>query len=185
MLWRGERGLAYCRATVALRWRLHAGGASWAGEAVDLVGAGAATAHDRRVKIAPERAASLLRAGAVPTARSIVGRLEPGALSAGLSEQQALQLVARLIASGRLLVIPRKSLVAPSMVRAAMENSRAPVAAAAPESDVAAAPETAADPAPSLFTGADADVATQVAVLLQAAQDGIPFCEVCRKQAEA
>ena len=54
----------------------------------------------------------------------------------------------------------------------------ASAAAAAPR----AAPVAAAPPAETTF-GADQDVTAMVAALVQAAQDGVPFCEECAKAA--
>ncbi len=59
----------------------------------------------------------------------------------------------------------------------------APVAAPpppAPAPSPRAAPVAAPSPAETTF-GPDLDVAAQVAVLVQAAQDGVPFCEECAK----
>lgn len=61
----------------------------------------------------------------------------------------------------------------------------APVAAPpppAPAPSPRAAPAAAPSPAETTF-GADLDVAAQVAALVQAAQDGVPFCEECAKAA--
>jgi hypothetical protein len=48
----------------------------------------------------------------------------------------------------------------------------------------AAAP-AAAPPAAETTFGSDLDVAAMVAVLQQAAQDGVPFCEECEKAKRA
>ena len=63
---------------------------------------------------------------------------------------------------------------------------RAPAAAPAPPasspSAPRAAPVAAAPPVETTF-GSDLDVAAMVAVLVQAAQDGVPFCEECARAA--
>jgi hypothetical protein len=65
----------------------------------------------------------------------------------------------------------------------------APVAAPAPAPSAAPPARRAAvaapPPAPDATFGSDLDVAAMVAVLTQAARDGVPFCEECAKAAAA
>lgn len=79
------------------------------------------------------------------------------------------------VREGRLLL---QRLAPPPVAEAAAP----PAPAAAPRAAPAATP-----PAPAAETtfGADVDVAAQVAALVQAAQDGVPFCEECERARQA
>ena len=74
----------------------------------------------------------------------------------------------------------------PVVLRVLTQTAR-PAAAASPSAPAASSPRaaSAAAPAPAAETtfGPDLDVVAQVAVLVQAARDGVPFCEECAKAA--
>ena len=86
----------------------------------------------------------------------------------------------RLPGSGQPTSAPMLRLVASAAAPAASPPPPAP-------SPAAAAPGPGSVPAPMVETtfAFDLDVAAMVAVLTQAAQDGVPFCEECARAAAA
>jgi hypothetical protein len=83
----------------------------------------------------------------------------------------------RLYAAATSAVVLRQ--LTPTAKLAATVIAAPAVAASSPR----AAPEAAPAPAAETTFGPDLDVAAQVAALVQAAQDGVPFCEECAKAA--
>jgi len=97
-----------------------------------------------------------------------------------LDEAQVKQQVATALEDGRL-----RTGAGALVVLRPMGQVSAPVAAPAPPAPAPsprAAPVAPPPPVETTF-GSDLDVAAQVAVLVQAAQDGVPFCEECAKAA--
>ena len=140
---------------------------------------------------------SLVRVGDTTAAQQWVGRLigdevamarlRQVALAAGAEatpqrcDDQALaERIAAGITAGSLRVCgPAKALALYGLAAA-----RPPAAASPAPSRAAprAAPVAAPPPVETTF-GSDLDVAAMAAVLVQAAQDGVPFCEECAKAA--
>jgi hypothetical protein len=95
-----------------------------------------------------------------------------------LDEHQVAALVASALMSDRLrLGGPAQS---PTLLA---QGTKPQSAAPAPAPAAARAP--AAAPAPAPAAGPELDVAAMVQVLLDAARDGVPFCEECAKAAAA
>ncbi len=91
--------------------------------------------------------------------------------------------IAAACASGHLVVLPRWG--RPTMYRLIPALAPAPPPAPpAPAPTPRAAPATPPPPVETTFSP-DLDVAAMVAVLQQAAQDGVPFCEECDKARRA
>lgn len=115
-------------------------------------------------------------------------RLRLAALGLGdgvdLSRCDDHQLVELLDAAVAQLRLATGAVTAPQMLRL---PSAAPPTAAPPPPPAAAPRAAAAAPASVAETSfaAELDVAAMVAVLQQAAQDGVPFCEECARAAEA
>ena len=143
---------------------------------------------------------SLVRAGDATAARQWVGRfvgdevtmarLRQLALAAGAEaspqrcDDHALaeRIAAGIMAGSMRVCGPAK---APSLygLAAAMTPIAAPAAPPAPSpTPPRVAPEAAPPPVETTF-GSDLDVAAMVAVLVLAAQAGVPFCEECAKAA--
>lgn len=97
-----------------------------------------------------------------------------------LDNAQVKRQVAIALENGRL----RTGAGAPVLLRPLGRVSvpAAAVAAPAPAPSPRAAPVAPPPPVETTF-GSDLDVAAQVAVLVQAARDGVPFCEECAKAA--
>jgi hypothetical protein len=97
-------------------------------------------------------------------------------------DHQIVELLGAAVAQGRLAAGP---VAAPQLLRlatAAPPTAAPPPPAAAPRAAAAAA---AAPTVAETTFGAELDVAAMVAVLVQAAQDGVPFCEECARAAAA
>lgn len=86
--------------------------------------------------------------------------------------------LAAAAAAGRLRVAG----AAPKLLRLVPATAPAPAPAAPPASAARVAPVAAAPAAETTFDS-DLDVAAMVTALVQAAQDGTPFCEECARQA--
>lgn len=118
----------------------------------------------------------------------MMSRLRQLALAAGaesspaMCDDQALadQIAAGITAGSMRVCGPAQALTLPGLA-AAQPPVAAPARAAAPPR---AAP-VALPPAAQTTFGSDLAVAAMVAVLVQAAQDGVPFCEECAKAAAA
>ncbi len=97
-------------------------------------------------------------------------------------DHQLVELLGAAVAQGRLATGP---VAAPQLLR--LPTASPPVAAPPPPPPAAAPRAAAAAPASAAETtfGAELDVAAMVAVLVQAAQDGVPFCEECARAAAA
>ena len=95
-----------------------------------------------------------------------------------IDDHRLLDHLAAAAAAGRLRIAG----AAPKLLRLVPAPAPAPAPAAPPASAARVAPVAAPAAAETTF-GSDLDVAAMVAVLVQAAQDGTPFCEECERQA--
>lgn len=97
-----------------------------------------------------------------------------------VDDQALLDQIGAALAQGRLLIGATQQLQMRRLV------SAEPPAPAPPPPPPASAPRSApaAAPPPAETTfGSELDVQAMVAVLVQAAQDGVPFCEECARAA--
>ncbi len=116
----------------------------------------------------------------------VMARLRQLALAAGaeatplMCDDHALaeRITAGITAGSMRVCGPAQALRLYGLATVSAATPAASAAAAAPR----AAPVAPPPPAETTF-GPDLDVATMVAVLVQAAQDGVPFCEECAKAA--
>lgn len=102
-----------------------------------------------------------------------------------VDDHQVVEHVAAAVLAGRL---PGSAQATRAPLRRLVANVAAPAASPPPPapSPPAAAPSPASAPAAADTTfGLDLDVAAMVATLMQAAQDGTPFCEECARAAAA
>ena len=142
---------------------------------------------------------SLVRAGDATAAQQWVGRfvgdevtmarLRQLALTAGVEaspqrcdDHALVERIKAGITAGSMRVCgPAKALTLYGLA-----TVRAPAAAPAPPAPSSAQPRAtpvAAPPPVETTFGSDLDIAAMVAVLVQAAQDGVPFCEECARAA--
>ena len=100
-----------------------------------------------------------------------------------IDDHQLVDHVAAAVAAGRL----RTSGAAPRLQRLVPAEAPAPTPSPspAPRATAPRATPVAAPAAVETTFGSDLEVAAMVAVLVQAAQDGTPFCEECAKAAAA
>jgi hypothetical protein len=100
-----------------------------------------------------------------------------------IDDHQLVDHVAAAVAAGRL----RTSGAAPRLQRLVPAEAPAPTPSPspAPRPSTPRAAPVAAPAAVETTFGSDLEVAAMVAVLVQAAQDGTPFCEECAKAAAA
>lgn len=123
-------------------------------------------------------AADLVDAGAVAQLRLRAAALGDGADLSRVDDHAVATAIAQALDRGRLTLAgapPRLLPLAPAAAPAPPPPAPAP----SPRRAAPAAPAAA----PATTFGAELDVAAMVRVLVQAAQDGVPFCEECAKAA--
>jgi hypothetical protein len=96
-----------------------------------------------------------------------------------LDDHQLFDHLAALVADGRL----RTAGARPELRRLVLAAAPAPAPAPLPVAPAPRAAPVAPPPAAETTFGSELDVAAMVAVLVQAAQDGVPFCEECARAA--
>jgi hypothetical protein len=96
-----------------------------------------------------------------------------------LDDHQLIDHLAAAVAHGRL----RTAGARPALRRLVVAAAPAPAPAPPPPAAAPRAAPVAPPPAVESTFGSELDVAAMVAVLVQAAQDGVPFCEECARAA--
>lgn len=123
-------------------------------------------------------AADLVDAGAVAQLRLRAHALGDGADLSRLDHHAVAAVLAQALDRGRLTLAGAPPRLLP-LARVAAPAPPPPAPAPTPRRAAPAAPAAA----PAMTFGAELDVAAMVRVLVQAAQDGVPFCEECAKAA--
>jgi len=115
--------------------------------------------------------------------RALMHELAPGVELLRASDHQLADLLASALVSGRIRWDTRG---ARRPLLALAPPPGAPAAAPPPPASASrSAPAAAPPPAPDSTFDDELDAAAMAAVLQQAAQDGVPFCEECAKAAAA
>jgi len=149
----------------------------------DASGAGPGPLHGDTHAARERVAAAAGDSAAVLPLRLVAPALADGTDWSRVDDQAVVDQIGAALAQGRLLIGATQQLQLRRLVSAEPPvpppPPPPPAAASAPRSAPAAAPP----PAVETTFGSELDVQAMVAVLVQAAQDGVPFCEECARAA--
>jgi hypothetical protein len=137
----------------------------------------ALTARDDEVSARQWLAHAVGDDAALAALRLMTLGLADGTELSRLDDHQLIDQLATAVADGRL----RTTGARPKLRR--LVPTTAPAPAPSPVASARRAAPVAPPPAAETTFGSDLDVAAMVAVLVQAAQDGVPFCEECARAA--